>query len=293
MVDVPPEFGEEFLDWFRERTEAAWASYTGGTFEDNVAAGVGGSGWQPGTRWLGGLTEVEIDKIERTWALAFPPDYRLFLRRLHAVDRRMAVAHYTAYDERSGESRLVPYERPAFYNWLTDTEALRDRFAWLHEGLEFDVEHNVRWPKGWGPKPVTLDAQKELVRELVAAAPQLIPVYAHRYLLASPPKAGNPVLSVYQSDIIVYGYDLRSYLLFEFYDLLGLDRKHLEQICKRLGRQAAPEPASDGVDSLPASLTFLRFALEREIAATINARFAAYTSIPFWGGFLSGEFLGF
>jgi len=35
----------------------------------------------------------------------------------------------------------------------------------------------------------------------------------------------------------------------------------LEQICKRLGRQAAPEPASDGVDSLPASLTFLRFAL--------------------------------
>lgn len=251
MVDVPPEFGEEFLDWFRERTEAAWASYTPRTFEDYVVAGVG-SAWQPGTRWLGGLTEVEIDEIERTWALAFPPDYRLFLRRLHAVDRRMAVAHYMAYDERSGESHLVPYERPAFYNWLTDTEALRGRFAWLHEGLEFDVEHDVPWRETWGPKPVTLDAQKQRVRELVAEAPQLIPVFAHRYLLAEPHCTGNPVLSIYQSDIIVYGYDLRSYLLHEFYDLLGLD---LQQI-------------------------------RHEISDAYRERFQTYTAIPFWGDIL-------
>jgi hypothetical protein len=35
----------------------------------------------------------------------------------------------------------------------------------------------------------------------------------------------------------------------------------LEQICKRLDRRAAPEGASDSTDSLPASLTFPRFAL--------------------------------
>jgi hypothetical protein len=259
MVDVPPEFDEGFLDWFRERTEAAWASYEGRPFEDYVAAHVGGTDWQPGTRWLGGLTEDQIDQIERTWALAFPPDYRLFLRRLHAVDQPMRGATYEHYDKLTGKSSHAPYERPAFCNWLTDTEELRGQFAWLHEGLEFEVEHNDQWPKGWGPKPVTLDAQKQRVRELVAAAPRLIPVFAHRYLVASPNRAGNPVLSVYQSDIVVYGYDLRSYLLFEFYDLLGLDREQVKQ----------------------------------EVEATSNARFAAYTSIPFWGGFLSGEFLGF
>jgi len=35
----------------------------------------------------------------------------------------------------------------------------------------------------------------------------------------------------------------------------------LEQICKRLDRRAAPEAESDRADSLPASLTFLSFAL--------------------------------
>jgi hypothetical protein len=64
---------------------------------------------------------------------------------------------------------------------------------------------------------------------LVAAAPGLIPVFGHRYLLARPCVVGNPVLSVYQSDIIVYGEDLRGYLLIEFGDLLGLDRERLAQ----------------------------------------------------------------
>jgi hypothetical protein len=25
MMHVPPELGDEFMDWFRERTEAEWA----------------------------------------------------------------------------------------------------------------------------------------------------------------------------------------------------------------------------------------------------------------------------
>jgi transposase len=37
-------------------------------------------------------------------------------------------------------------------------------------------------------------------------------------------------------------------------------RSGLEQICKRLGRRAAPEAALDRADLLPASLTFLSFA---------------------------------
>lgn len=43
----------------------------------------------------------------------------------------------------------------------------------------------------------------------------LIPVCGHRYLPAEPCSAGNPVLSVYQMDIIVYGRDLAAYFAAE------------------------------------------------------------------------------
>lgn len=78
---------EDFLDWFRERTEEAWQGYQTRTFEDFVASGVGGRDWQQGTRWVGGLSEQEIAAIEERYHLCFPPDYRLFLKMLHSVDR--------------------------------------------------------------------------------------------------------------------------------------------------------------------------------------------------------------
>lgn len=53
-------------------------------------------------------------------------------------------------------------------------------------------------------------------RRNVAKEPLLIPLYRHRYLPAEPHAAGNPVLSVYQTDIIYYGSDLRSWLASEF-----------------------------------------------------------------------------
>lgn len=48
----------------------------------------------------------------------------------------------------------------------------------------------------------------------------LIPVYKYRCLVGLPLAAGNPVLSVMGSDIIVYGLDLPSCLQHEFSDLL-------------------------------------------------------------------------
>jgi len=103
-----------------------------------------------------------------------------------------------------------------------------------------------------GTEARTLEAQKQRVRELVEAAPKLIPVFGHRYLLAEPCVAGNPLFSVYQSDIIIYGPDLRGYLLREFAAPLGLDRS----------------------------------AVERETRAAIRRRYAALTAVPFWGELL-------
>lgn len=212
-MKIPEGFSEEFLDWIRARTEAVWSDYQASTFEEYVTAGVGGKDWQRGTQWLNGLSEDEIHQIERQWSLQFPPDYRHFLQRLHTVDRPMKGAHYTEYVEGGEESRLVPDEAPSFRNWLAETDAVQGAFDWLVEGLQFDVEHNDLWRPGWGPRPATLAEQQEQVRQLVIAAPRLIPVIGHRYLLAEPCQAGNPVFSIWQSDIIVYGPDLHTFFL--------------------------------------------------------------------------------
>jgi hypothetical protein len=44
----------------------------------------------------------------------------------------------------------------------------------------------------------------------------MIPVYGHRYLPAGRATYGHPVLSIYQTDIIVYGTDLADYINHEF-----------------------------------------------------------------------------
>jgi hypothetical protein len=270
---IPPDFGPDFLEWFRERTEATWAAITPRTPEEILAsyatAGVGGAEWQHGTRWLHGLGDDEIAQVERRWRLTFPPDERLFLQHLHAPDRPMLHACYrslgalshaaprplaTAYAARSKQC-MVLKEDPSLFNWLTNTKALEDGFAWLWEGIQFDVEHSTLWPASWGEKPAVLEAQQRRVRELVEAAPRLIPFLGHRYLLAEPCAPGNPVLSVYQSDIIIYGADLRDYLLVEFADILGLgaDEKQIVEYAAR----------------------------ER-----LAARYSDYQTIPFWGKFL-------
>jgi hypothetical protein len=43
--------------------EATWNTKQPRTFDDYVAAGVGGLEWQRGTRWLGGLPEATITDL--------------------------------------------------------------------------------------------------------------------------------------------------------------------------------------------------------------------------------------
>lgn len=51
----------------------------------------------------------------------------------------------------------------------------------------------------------------EIVRRAVGGAPRLVPIYGHRYIPSVPYRAGNPVFSVRQTDIVVYGHDLADY----------------------------------------------------------------------------------
>jgi hypothetical protein len=87
-------------------------------------------------------------------------------------------------------------------------------------GVLFDVEQNDFWLPEWGSQPGSIEEAKTIAEEQVRKAPRLIPIYAHRMMPDRPQQAGNPVISVHQTDIIYYGFDLDDYFRHEF-DLPG------------------------------------------------------------------------
>ena len=76
-------------------------------------------------------------------------------------------------------------------------------------------------------KPESLDDAVAVACEAYGRAPTLIPIFSHRYLPATPCEAGNPVFSVYQTDIIYYGADLFDYLQNEFKGAFGRTKLEL------------------------------------------------------------------
>jgi hypothetical protein len=85
----------------------------------------------------------------------------------------------------------------------------------------FDISNNAFWLDSWGPKPPALSDAYAVARAAVAQAPRLIPICGHRYLPDRPREAGNPVFSVYQTDIIYYGKDLFDYFCNEYRSFFG------------------------------------------------------------------------
>jgi hypothetical protein len=151
-----------------------------------------------------GLSEQELRHAEDAHRFRFPPDLRSFL------------------------TCAVPISAPSmsFPDWRRPgSPELVDRFSWPFTGIAWDIEHNAFWWKAWGPRPAALPEAIAIAKDAVGRAPVLIPVAGHRYLPEQPGIAGNPVLSVHQTDIIHYGLDLRRYLACEF---AGLD--HAEAV---------------------------------------------------------------
>lgn len=145
-----------------------------------------------GVEFAPGLTSAEFSWVEQTYQITFPPDLRAFL----------AFARPVGNDWPDWRAETDPY--------------IVDRLSWPYEGICFDIEHNGFWLDEWGTRPDCLTDAFAIAKLKVDAAPKLIPIYSHRYLPATPDQAGNPVFSVYQTDIIYYGEDLGQYLVHEF-----------------------------------------------------------------------------
>ncbi len=152
-----------------------------------------------------GLTDKEIQNVEREHGFQFPDDLRAFLQ--------------TKLPAGSG-----------FPDWRADSpDELREWMDRPRQGIAFDVEHNDFWLPEWGPRPESLNEAMQKANDLIRKAPVLIPIYGHRMMPAEPSSAGNPVFSVHQTDIIYYGYDLLDYLCKEF-ELSRIKEKHKDEL---------------------------------------------------------------
>lgn len=142
---------------------------------------------------MSGYTQSELDDIQAKWELRFPPDL---------------VALYRE------QRQVIPFDE---FDWLkAPDKIIRQMLDWPADSFCFDAEYNPKswWPE-WGPLPTELEERFRIVRQKIAEAPRLIPVFGHRYIPEQPQESGNPVFSVYQMDVIYYGANLTDYIMRE------------------------------------------------------------------------------
>jgi hypothetical protein len=144
-----------------------------------------------------GLSDEEVQQIENKFNLRFPPDLQYFLQ------KELPISN-------------------GFVNWRLGLQSkieamdIRKRIDWPFSGIVFDIEHNAFWMEEWGEKSNDLNKNIMVAEIYYETYPKMIPIYSHRYIPSEPHKTGNPVFSIYQTDIIYYGYDLAHYFAHEF-----------------------------------------------------------------------------
>ena len=151
-----------------------------------------------------GLTDAEFARIERKFEFEFADDHRAFLAAGLPLDPRK------------------PRARPGrgWPDWRHGRRRdLRKVLDWPVEGALFDVQYNDLWHPSWGQRPADMSTALSTARQHLTQAPKMIPVWGLRYLPAGRGTYGHPVLSIYQTDIIMYGTDLADYIATEFHPL--------------------------------------------------------------------------
>jgi hypothetical protein len=155
---------------------------------------------QTGQHEIGpGLTDAEFARIERDYEFEFADDHRAFL----AAGLPLKTP--------------APYERRnPWPDWRDgDPGDLRKILERPVEGALFDVQYNALWHPSWGQRPAKMSTALSTARRYLARAPKMIPVWGHRYLPAGRSTYRHPVLSIWQTDIIMLGTDLAEYITIE------------------------------------------------------------------------------
>lgn len=201
-MDIPSNL-TEFLYWVKERTEKIWS-----VNDEKCLKGFYGAKWQ-------GLSDEQIDEVQRKYEVQFTPDHREFLKVLHAIDKKEIV-------EYEDEGEIITEESIFFYNWLADEKEVVEIIKGSYNWMKHDVDEKSQvWLKSWGIKPTSLDKRIEIFEEWFSHVPALLPLRGFRYIVSDESLKWKPIISMGSSDIIVMGWDFRTYLLNEL-------RNHLD-----------------------------------------------------------------
>jgi hypothetical protein len=198
-----------------------------------------------GTTVEDGLTDPEIEAAEKHCSIRFPPDLRTLLQTILPVGdgwpRWRDLEQVVVFLFSSSSLTLhLPSRFLRLFHFLFPFPNLRQCLIQLKPnckfigGVLFDVEHNNFWHTSWGKRSEDLPSACRVAREwMELEAPRLIPVYHHR-CMGSGPLPGQPVLSIHQTDCIVYGTDLADYLNHEFKLGVVLDKREAKRVAFKI-----------------------------------------------------------
>jgi len=144
-----------------------------------------------------GLTDCEIDHIERLYEIKFPASLRQFY----------------------SQALPISEDEHGFPEWRDFSDAniakIKERIDVQYKWLLHDVQRDS-WLAAWGERPHTEGEITARFIEVSRSAPKLIPLYAHRYMPMLEGAENPPVISTVGIDTIYYGSDLNNYLRNEF-----------------------------------------------------------------------------
>ena len=207
-----PEDLTEFLYWVKERTEKFWSTKPEESDSNFVC-----DDWIYGAKWIG-MSEEEINATEIKYNLKFTEHHRKFLKILHTIDRKEVIPDWS--EDENGKP--ISTERSLFYNWITDHNEIIKYLKWPYEFLLDDVLRKYIWLDSWGKRSEQKEIKEKIFSNWFNNAPKLIPIHAHRFVISDPINSDNPILSIYGHDTIIYGGNMRHYLINELKEELDL-----------------------------------------------------------------------
>jgi hypothetical protein len=175
----------EFLRGLKQATEAEWRV-------KSINPTIYGFQFQQSTRWKSGLSNEQVADYERALRVLFPQDFKAFLRETNGTD--LPTLNVYGY---CGEPHR---QSVGVYSYPRDIELVKQR-----------IEHI---------SSSRAEIASDLAEQGFELPPEanLVPVFAHRYVVCSTNLDSSVVLSivVHDTDAIVYGNSLREYLEKEF-----------------------------------------------------------------------------
>ncbi len=170
---------------FLRETEKKWA-------DRKINNGTYGFQFQPGTKWIPGLSQEQINAYQSTLEIRFPKDLVTFLQYANGTD----LQTINVYDNDGNPHTYAP----GVYSYPRDLEVIKQRIALLTEDWDEVLE------------------SLGLGENVLGKNPKFFPFFAHRYVLCNGDPTTSIVCSIHGTDAIVYGPSLEKYLQSEFLD---------------------------------------------------------------------------